>query len=387
MMQSRFRPLTWAAAFLATLSLTSCFKDEPLNAEADIEHVSVHIDNPLATFFNLTDTARDVASTDSTIAFVVRSHADVSSLAPTFRITEGATIMPPSGSAHDFSQGPVDYTVTSEDGHWSRHYTLAFTPTVINVPDTIHFDFEHYVLNSNGQHYYQWFEVEADGTTDNCWSTGNPGFQLSMGSAQPDQYPTYPLSDGHTGSCAALTTRSTGAFGAMVNRRIAAGNLFLGNFNLAVALTNTLHATEFGVPFTIRPTHFKGYYRYTPGTTYQDQSGATVDGREDKGAIYAVLYRNHDDEGNAVVLYGDNVKTSQQIVAIADLGEISATDTWTEFNADFLYRQSLDNTILANRGYSLAVVFSSSNEGDHFEGAVGSTLLIDDVQIIGTTQE
>lgn len=371
----------------ASLTLTSCFKDEPLNSEADIESVSVHVAEPLETFFNLTDTTQNVPSTDSAIVFKVRSKADLTALSPTFTITEGASITPPSGSTHDFSQGAVNYTVTSQDGNWQRLYTLRFVPTVVTVHDTLDFNFEHYALNDNGQHYYQWYEVLEDSDIDHCWATGNPGFQLSMGSAEPDEYPSYPVADGYDGASVGLTTRSTGAFGEMVNRRIAAGNLFLGNFNLSVALTNTLHATEFGLPTSIVPTTFKGHYCYTPGDTYQDATGATVSGRVDKGAIYAVLYKNHDDDGNSVVLYGDDVKTSQQIVAIADLGDISATDGWQEFEAEFLYRQDIDETTLQNMGYSLAVVFSSSNEGDHFEGAVGSTLLIDDVQIIGTTEE
>ena len=36
---------------------------------------------------------------------------------------------------------------------------------------------------------------------------------------------------------------------------------------------------------------------------------------------------------------------------------------------------------LANRGYNLALVFSSSKTGDFFEGAEGSTLLIDKLEL------
>lgn len=100
-----------------------------------------------------------------------------------------------------------------------------------------------------------------------------------------------------------------------------------------------------------------------------------------------MLYRNHDDEGNEVVLFGDNVKTSQQVVAIADLGDVSQTDGWQPFEVQFLYREDIDEETLNNIGYNLAIVFSSSNEGDKFEGAVGSTLLIDDVSIISQKQE
>ena len=75
------------------------------------------------------------------------------------------------------------------------------------------------------------------------------------------------------------------------------------------------------------------------------------------------------------------------MVAIADLGDIGQTNGWQPFEALFLYRQNIDEETLRNMGYSLAIVFSSSNEGDKFEGAVGSTLLIDDVSIISQKQE
>ena len=368
---------------LAPLCLASCFKDEAPNAEADIEHVAVSIGDPLKTFFQLSDTAQTVPYSDSTIIFRVRSHADITALAPTLRLTEGATVSPASGTVHDFSKGAVVYTTTSEDGLWHRTYKMQFVPTTITLRDSLGFGFEDYSLEPSEQKYYVFHADETVGD----WATGNPGFKLSMGTAKPDEYPTYPMANGHTGSCAALTTRSTGPFGEMANKRIAAGNLFLGTFDQKVALTNTLHATRFGVPFTMRPVAFKGWYSYQPGKTYQDVFGNAVVGKADHGSIYAVLYLNHDAQGNEIVLYGDNVKTSQQVVAIADLGDVGQTNSWQPFEAQFLYRQEVDQETLQNRGYSLAIVFSSSNEGDKFEGAVGSTLLIDDVSIISQKQE
>lgn len=368
---------------LAPLCLSSCFKDEAPNAEADIERVAVNVSDPLNTFFQLSDTVQTVPYSDSTITFRVRSHADITALAPTLQLTEGATVEPASGTVHDFSKGPVVYTTTSEDGNWHRTYKMQFVPTVVTVKDSLAFTFDDYSLETTQGKYYV-FHADA---LDADWATGNPGFNLSMGTAKPEEYPTYPNPNGHTGACAALTTRSTGAFGVMVNKRIAAGNLFLGTFDLQQALTNTLHATRFGVPFSMKPVSFKGWYNYQPGETYQDAFGKTLEGKTDHGAIYAVLYRNHDDAGNEVVLFGDNVKTSQQVVAIADLGDIGQTNGWQPFEALFLYRQNIDEETLRNMGYSLAIVFSSSNEGDKFEGAVGSTLLIDDVSIISQKQE
>ncbi|MBM6992889.1 MAG: glycoside hydrolase xylanase, partial [Prevotella sp.] len=39
------------AGLLLSTTLSSCFKEEPLNAECDITQVSFHLDNPIGTFF------------------------------------------------------------------------------------------------------------------------------------------------------------------------------------------------------------------------------------------------------------------------------------------------------------------------------------------------
>lgn len=375
---------------ITVATFSSCIKDEPLNAEADIEQVSVHVDNPLETFFQLSDTMQNVSYADSTITFTVRSQANLTSLAPTFRITEGATISPASGTVRDFSQGPLTYTVTSQDGQWSRLYTLRFNPTYVTVKDTVAYDFEHYMLEPKNRAYYVWQEEQADGSLSTVWASGNAGFRLSMASAKPDEYPTYVVEKGRHGYAVACTTRSTGALGAGARKPIAAGNLFLGKFDLSQAMS-ILHATQFGIPFDKKPMAFQGYYKYHRGAVYQDRDGSTMPDQKDYAAIYAVLYRNHDDKGNSVVLYGDNVKTSPQLVAIADMGDIDDTgdDEWHEFKANFIYynNKDLDQETLENRGYSLAIVFSSSKDGDNFKGAIGSTLILDDVRIVCTSQE
>ena len=136
------------------------------------------------------------------------------------------------------------------------------------------------------------------------------------------------------------------------------------------------------MPFDGKPVKFTGYYKYRPGDTFKDRYG-NVENRTDEGAIYAILYKNHDAYGNPVVLYGDNVQTSEQIVAKAIMAEVKPTDEWTKYEIAFDYGgQDLEPETLEKFGYSLAVVFSSSKNGAYFQGAVGSTLYIDKVKII-----
>lgn len=380
----RYHQLIVSAIF--ALALSSCFKDEAPNAECDIIEASLHVDNPTDIFYNPTDTLVRVLYTDDNISFSVRRKADLTALAPTFRITDGATISPASGSVHDFSKGPVIYTVTSEDKEWSRSYKVSFIPVIRTSKDTLSFNFEDYHLDSKDK-YYIWCEEHEDGNMYDDWATGNAGYGLTNGSAGPEAYPSTVLDEGYEGKGVKLVTCSTGPFGQMVKLPLAAGNLFLGTFDMSIALKTPRLATGFGLPFDKKPKTFTGYYKYTPGEKFQNKDESIVEGMVDKASVYAILYRNHDEDGNPVVLNGDNVQTSPLIVATAIAANIVPTDKWTQFTVDFSYLEDFDLDLLENRGYNLAVVFSSSADGAFFQGAIGSTLCIDNVKIICETVE
>ena len=389
-MTKTLRNIGLAAVTLSLpLMLSSCFKDEPLNAECDIEQATVHVANPERMFFQVTDTLKQVLYTDTVINFNVRSHADLTALAPRFKLTEGATIVPENGSVHDFSQGPVTYTVTSQDGQWSRRYKVSFTPVVVTVTDTIRFDFEQFELEPKAKQYYVWKNMTGISTFGETFATGNAGFALSMASAKPDAYPTIPMEDGYDGYGLKLITRSTGPFGMMVKKAIASGNFYIGEFDLTQAMQEALNATLFGKPFTQRPLKVTGYYKYKAGPVFQivqDGKIVTVD-RIDEGSIYAVFYRNHDAAGNPVMLLGHDVQTNPNIVALAKVKDVKATSQWTEFEMEFNYTSDIDQQLLDNMGYSLTIVFASSVKGDLFEGAIDSELCIDKVRLICSKQE
>ena len=368
----------------AVCSLTSCFKEEPLNAECDIEQAYVHTDDPTDIFFAASDTLVNVLSDATEVVFEIKEGADVSAMAPVFNITEGATVEPASGSTHDFSNGKaVAYTVTSQDGRWKKTYNVSFKA----VYPVSEYDFENYYLvkGPNRGEIYEWSDLAADGSPLNNWATGNPGFNISMGSAAPDEYPTTPV-EGHSGMGVKLETKDTGIFGFSMSMGIAAGNLFIGEFDVQPAISGgaegAMRATLFGRPFDRQPLQFTGWYKYKSGGECIDGDMNPIPGTYDQGDIYAVLYRNHDDEGNPFVLHGDDVLNSPQIVAVARVPEVTDVDEWTEFNINFEYSEDIDPQLLADRGYNLTVVFTSSIEGATFKGAVGSTLHVDEVKVI-----
>ena len=374
------------AALIGSSTLTSCFKDEPLNAECDIEQAYIHVDNPLGMFYQQSDTLINVLSTAEDINFVVRKTTDLTALAPIFNLTPGATIYPDNGSEQDFSNGPIVYTTTSEDGQYKRNYRVNF----IFSKDMLEYNFDHFSLNTNApaNKYYVWTDLDDEGNPLNNWATGNPGYRMAKGSAQPDEYPTTPWSEEGHETCVKLTTCETGKFGSDRKMPIAAGNLFLGEFDTKKALTANaagvkgVLATKFGLPIGSQPVSFSGFYKYKRGDVFTDKNNEVKDSK-DYGSIYAVFYDNHDANGEPFVLHGDDVLSSDQIISIANIGQIDDTPEWTAFNLNFKLQpgKAIDPVKLANRGYSLAIVSSSSINGATFEGAVGSTLWIDDFSI------
>lgn len=378
------------AVMAIAIALTSCFKDEPLNAECDIEKAWLHVDNVATMFYSETDTAVDVLSTESSIVFTVRDGADISALAPQFTITDGATLTPANGSVQDFSNGPVTYTVTSQDGKWSRKYKVEFNPVERYTTSVWNFDFEHFELDPLYHQFYVWHNTLPDGTLSNDWASGNLGYRLSMSNSKADEFPTTVLQNGYDGHGILLVTRDTGPLGHMGSnpRPIAAGNIFLGKFNVGKAIFNSMQATEFGIPFTQKPVKLSGYYQYSPSSPFTDRNFVEHPERIDAGDIYSVLFLNHDSRGNSIVLYGDNVLTSDQIVAVARVKNIKETNgQWVYFEVPYEYSQDIDMQLLENRGYSLTLVCSSSIEGASFEGAVGSTLKVDQLRLTCEVKE
>ena len=105
-----------------------------------------------------------------------------------------------------------------------------------------------------------------------------------------------------------------------------------------------------------------------------------VPGRTDEASIYAVFYRNTDADGKEVKLYGDDVLTSPHLVKKAVVASLPPTNEWTRFEM-FFEGNEPDDALFASRGYNMSLVFSSSKEGASFEGAIGSTLYVDEVKV------
>lgn len=353
--------------FLSTIGF-SCIQDEAPNAEADIEECIVPSDI----------LKRDPIIVNDKVTLMVKADTDLTDQAPEFVLTPGATITPASGTKRDFTS-PQKYVVVSEDGHWSKTYTVVFTVAGIST----RYDFEHVEQTGKYQTFYEMDEFNDKRLFD--WASGNPGFAFTGDTS--GEFPTSSSDAGKSGKCLKLQTMSTGFFGSALKMPIAAGNLFMGTFDLGSALSGSegaLKATQFGFPFEHIPTYLTGYYKYKAGDVFES-AGKPVEGKVDRCDIYAIFYETDD---KVKMLDGTNAFTHPNLVSIARINDQKETDEWTQFYLPFenISGRLIDKEKLKAGGYNIAIVFSSSLEGDRFNGAIGSTLYIDEVELIYTAE-
>lgn len=395
---------------IVALTATSCIQDEALNTECDILTCELPADVLLT----------DPAITNDRVVISVQPDADISKLAPVFTVTEGATITPASGSTQDFLNAEnhiVLYTVTSQDGEWSKTYRVEVLQAL--KPDVYRFNM---VELDNSLKYSIFNEADDNGAFLMAWASGNPGYVMcgeadkaARNAYGKDSYKThiweyfptlavYPegttqrTKDNVTyfmnGDNYAqpdyirLVTRSTGGFGKMVKMPIAAGNIFQGVFDLSIAISDPRGATKFGEPYHYQPQTITGEYRYQAGETFTGGDGNAIDGRTDVFSIYAIFFESDDETPfiDSTVHY--NNFEHPNMVAVANLEDCRITglgdNDWTQFEITFDYEKygkTIDTDKLAKGKYKLGIVIASSAEGDYFRGAVGSTLDVRNLKV------
>ena len=278
--------------FLVSIIISSCIRDEALNAEADILSCTL----PKAVM-----TTSPIINNNSVTLFV-GPETDVSALAPEFTLTPGATISPLSGTVHDFNL-PQKYTVTAADGVWKKTYTVS----VIDTELATNYNFEDTL---GGKKYYIFVERQEDKVIME-WASGNAGYAMTGVPKTADDYPTFQIADG--------------------------------------------------------------------------KEGKPVDGKRDICDIYAIMYETSE---SVPTLDGSNAFTSPNLVSIARIDNAKETDEWTYFKLPFITRPGkfIDKEKLRDGKYNVAIVFTSSLEGAYFNGAIGSTLLIDEVELVYHTE-
>lgn len=344
--------------FTMILLLDSCIKEAPANPEADIE--SFDVDPSLLTGQTFIDQA------NHKILLYLTKYAYENGITPTLSLSKNAKVSPASGEKITFnSNTQITYTVTAEQATNKKTYTVQ----VVNVGDWT-FRFEKWLQNSIDK-----YEYPVENNLTSIWSSGNPGVALSGVPKEVQAYPTRSTTDGYLGTKGAemVTIKGT-ALSGLVGIYLYAGSLFIGNFNTSVVMTAPLEATQFGAPYVGLPDRFTGYYKYAPGAAYQDEHQVIIPDKVDECAVYAVLFEGPER------LNGNNINTSDRIIATAKLNDGSAKADFTKFDIPFVYKAGW--TPAANQNLMLTIVTSSSKDGDHYKGALGSRLVVDDLSII-----
>ena len=159
-----------------------------------------------------------------------------------------------------------------------------------------------------------------------------------------------------------------------------------------ILLPKPLSATRFGTPFYNKPLRLTGYYKYKAGEQFYENGEYTS--RKDIFNIYAIFYDGvkYDSAGKGTDVTLDGNLPNQNyehpsMVALALVSNPQETegDEWKFFDIPFDYQRygkKIDEARLAKGEYKIGIIFASSKDGATFEGAPGSTLLIDEVELI-----
>jgi len=171
-----------------------------------------------------------------------------------------------------------------------------------------------------------------------------------------------------------------GSFGAP----IAAGSIFTGFFNPdKIDPSNPEAAIDFGTPFVGRPDKIKLKYSYVPGPVNKDKKGNVLN-YGDKCDIYALFEIRAAGKTERLATAWFRTEDNQPALSEIEIPVIyGALD-----NSYPDYMKPIDHGFVSADSASFVLpthitfVASSSFDGANFAGAIGSELIIDDVEMV-----
>ena len=208
---------------------------------------------------------------------------------------------------------------------------FVLSTNLFSQQQVINSDFETWDLYPGSNGYPDYENPNPDGT----WATGNLSSHLTLGVTPMTEKTTDCVSGNYA---VKMTTQE-------IFNLPAAGSCWLGT----LTMSGYTPITTFGIPYTDKPNYFNGYYKYIP-----------VQG--DSCHIYAYLSKW-------------NIATGKRdtIAWTALLGKTTVS-TYHTFSLEFDY-------YLQDTPDSITMVFTSSANGENYEGQIGSTLYIDNVKL------
>jgi len=310
------------------------------------------------------------------ISALVDESSDIQKLKiNTLEVSSFASVSPAQGDIVDFS-GPVAFTVTAEDGT-EQVYMVDVKLSKADIQ-----------LSNSG--FQDWYEVTGSKTysepgtskEETIWGTGNPGV-VTLGSPN-----VVPATDGDN-VYAVLKTVDL-PLGTLLGQGIGAGSMFTGFFKLN--LSNPIASAKFGTNYSARPKSFSIKYRYTPGEEVKDGKLKVIPGAKDSCDIGIVLTdRSAEPYKQVAVAWfrsGESLADWKTITVDFKYGEIAAPQSYERPKDMYINDNGQDRLVSLVYGTGdekpthISVVFASSHRGDYFEGAPGSELSVDDLELI-----
>ncbi|MBQ9463172.1 MAG: PCMD domain-containing protein [Bacteroidales bacterium] len=224
-------------------------------------------------------------------------------------------------------------------------------------PDNLNFDSWH----ANGKVWNPWSEGGA-----RVWDSANKATASFTGSATTPDETFVAVSGPGKKAC-----RMESSFAVV---KFAAGSVFTGEF---VKLQGLGAELAWGIPFTAKPVSLKGYaaYKSTP-ITDADSAHGYLKGKPDTGHILIAL-TDWSDQFHVVSSTGTYVDfdNDPSIIAYGRYALSETTDKYISFDIPLVYRNTRTPKYLV-------IVASSSALGDFFTGGRGSTLWIDELELV-----
>lgn len=206
-----------------------------------------------------------------------------------------------------------------------------------------------------------WFP-NAD-PSDSYWGTGNPGVTVIGKESN-----STPSTDAVKGKSARLETVKVPLVG------LAAGNLFTGGFKTNLA--SPISSVRFGRHFVGRPSKLKGYYKYKGGVIdASDSDHKNQIGQPERFHIYISL----ENWGSTVEKDKDGYEirpNNRTVVGYGELVDSKTVDSYKEFTINIDYKET------NIKPTHVVLVATSSFLGDYFTGCVGSTLFVDELELV-----
>ncbi len=313
--------------------------------------------------------AMRIDESNKTITIEMPAGVDISAVS--IKLLELSTFATADKKIGDFLDMSNEATinVTSESG---KTVTWKLIPAIAtSEPQLANSNFNFWYKTADG--YYE----PGEAATSTIWGTGNPGtHMLKLYAATP-----FELASQNYG--VKLQTPDNGKLSAVVGLPISAGSIYTGKFDPnKIDPANPQKAIDFGTLFVGRAASFTIKYTYKPGTTNKDKKGNVLS-YPDACDIYAYLEIRQGGKierlATAWFRSSETVETVKTITVKFNYGKLDSSfpDYMKPENGLYVTGDSVSYALPSH----ITFVASSSYDGAKFAGAIGSTLMVDDLEI------